>query len=313
MVLTYGFAKHVEENSESLRHNFVSHQGKKVLCVNVDNFIKGKMLPQDWETQVFPNFSKQILEHIGDQTHHLLASPFSTSTVTDIAAHEITLMSVMKKYFDYSMRTLCGIPWIELQGTLEDWRSLRQRTEDMCSLMLPDEGKRWFTVLGPVLDEFIQAYSGRVNPLFWRSICKKIQHGQGSGSYSTISGWVTLLYLHLDKYHKPWQEMNSKDGPNTGEFPQVLSSAPVTWEYYGEVFNLHFHAGYLGVLQDSETLALQPRIGWVVSYDPPMSREKRLMELKEVLNDIVAGKDITYGNWRQNQINKEIQKLTNSK
>jgi hypothetical protein len=273
LVLTNGFAKHVEENAEALRHNFVSHSGKKELIVNVDNFLMGKTSPEDWEKQVFPNFSEQIKKHIGEKTHKLLASPFSTSTVTDIAAHEITVMAAMKSYFQYTMRTKCGIPWIELQGTEEDWRSLYQRAEEMCTLMIPEVGKWRWSVLGPVLEEFIKAYSGKVNHGFWQSMCKRVKHGVGSGSYSTISGWVTLLYLQLAEYHKPWEKMNSEDGPGPEKFNPVVSSAPVIWEFYGEKYKLHFHAGFFGVLQDSESLAIQSRIGWIVTHDSPNSNK----------------------------------------
>jgi len=274
LVLTNGFEKHIEENSEALRNNKVKNSGKKELSVNVNNFLMGKMSPADWEKQVFPKFSQQIKNHIGEKTHQLLASPFSTSTVTDIAAHEITLMAAMKSYLEYTMRTRCGIPWIELQGTEEDWRSLYQRAEEMCSLMLPEVGKQWLSVLAPVLREFINAFSGNVNSGFWQSICKKVKHGVGSGSYSTISGWVTLLYLQLAEYHKPWEKMNSEDGPEPGKFHPVISSAPVIWEYYGENYRLHFHAGFFGVLQESESLAIQSRIGWIVTHDSPKSITK---------------------------------------
>jgi len=254
------------------------------------------------------------LEYIGKGSHGLLATPFSTSTVTDIAAHEITLMSAMKNYFDYGMMTMCGIPSVELQGTLEDWKTLRQRAEKMCSLMVPETGKKWFEVLAPVLDEFINSYSGQVNQLFWKSICKRIPHGEGSGSYETISGWITLLYLSQESHHKPWQKMNSKDGPDPGNFGTVISSAPVTWLYYGENFELHFHAGFFGIAQDPETLAVRSRIGWIVTHDPPKDREKRLVEFKQLLKDLKAGNntDRSVG-WRIKSIEAEIKKLSESK
>jgi len=312
LVLANGFASHVEENAETLRHNFVSHEGKKVLVVNADHLVMGQTKPEDWERDIFPSFSTQIRQNTIDKVHSVIATPFSTSTATDIAAHEITLMAAMKKYFDYSVCTMCGIPWIELQGTLEDWQSLYQRAEQMCGLMLPETGKDWFAVLGPVLKEFINAYSGKVNLSFWESICKRVLHGQGSGSYETINGWVTLLYLKLAKYHQPWMLMTSDSGPEPDTFPNIVSTTPVSWTYYGQLYELHFHAGFFGIYQDIETLALQSVIGWAVTHDPPQSRGKRLIELKQLLSEINKGND-NNSKWRINQIEKEIQGLSNAK
>lgn len=92
-------------NAEQLRSRFVAHQGKKVLEVKVDHFVVGQTPAEMWERDVFPQFSKQIRQHIGEQTHTMIAQPFSTTTPTDQASHEITLMAAMKEYFSYKMST----------------------------------------------------------------------------------------------------------------------------------------------------------------------------------------------------------------
>eukprot|EP00586_Coscinodiscus_wailesii_P016311 CAMPEP_0172519352 /NCGR_PEP_ID=MMETSP1066-20121228/291366_1 /TAXON_ID=671091 /ORGANISM="Coscinodiscus wailesii, Strain CCMP2513" /LENGTH=323 /DNA_ID=CAMNT_0013301921 /DNA_START=145 /DNA_END=1113 /DNA_ORIENTATION=- len=117
------FAKHVDKNAEELRSNFVQHDGKKRIEVQADNLVMGGgnvgsgSSPQEWEATVFPNFSKQIKNYIGEKVHGAIASDFSTTTSTARAAHEITLMSSMKNYFSYGMTTDCGIPNITLLGS----------------------------------------------------------------------------------------------------------------------------------------------------------------------------------------------------
>jgi len=255
------------------------------------------MSPGDWEKDVFPDFSRQIRTHIGDSTHSVIASPFSTSTATDKAAFEINLMAAMKEYFSYSMRTCCGIPWIELQGTLEDWVSIRDRANKMFSLMVPEAGKKWCQVLTPVLEEFISAYKGTVNHRFWQGMCKRVQHGRGSGAYETLSGWLILFYLDLDKFHKSWQEMDSQDGPLPEKFPAVISSTPVTWFYLSQTIKLHFHAGYVGGHQDPDTKAVQSKLGWFVSHDPPIELGERLKALKTLLESIKSGANYSPEDW----------------
>ena len=102
-LISYAFATHLDKNAEELRSRFVAHQGKKVLEVRVDHFTLGGMTPEDWERDVFPDFSRQIRNYIGDEKHDIIASPFSTTTPTTKATHEITLMAAMKNYFSYKV------------------------------------------------------------------------------------------------------------------------------------------------------------------------------------------------------------------
>lgn len=113
VLITYAFARHVDENAEALRSKFVSHEGKKVLEVRIDDFVKGQTPPEMWEQRVFPDFSDQIKTHIGETTHSVIANSFTTSTATDRACHEITLMAAMKNYFSYKVSADCScIPHI---------------------------------------------------------------------------------------------------------------------------------------------------------------------------------------------------------
>ena len=96
---------------------------------------------EEWETFVFPEFSKQIREYIGDKTHDAIVANFTTTTPAAKAASEITLMAAMKNYFSYGMMTLCGIPDITLLGTLEDWTALRAQAEHLGTLMTPEFSK----------------------------------------------------------------------------------------------------------------------------------------------------------------------------
>jgi ubiquitin C-terminal hydrolase len=65
---------------------------------------------KEWETFVFSDFSTQIKDHIGQETHSFLTARFSTTTTASMVTSEITLMSTMKNYFSYEKRTKCGIP-----------------------------------------------------------------------------------------------------------------------------------------------------------------------------------------------------------
>jgi hypothetical protein len=43
-----------------------------------------------------------------------------------------------------------------------------------------------------------------------------------------------------------------------------MAKAPFRWEYLDSSYQMEFLAGFVGVRQDAETLALRPEIGWAV-------------------------------------------------
>lgn len=151
VVICHAFAQHVDKNAENLRKNFVKYQGKqRLLVVTPNNFeMSNKRGPdagassREWEEYVFPHFSAQIRNHIGEDVHVAIASGLSTTTASAQAAHEVSLMSAMKNYFRYGMRTECGVPNITLLGTTRDWIRLRARAERLGTFMTPEFSNYW--------------------------------------------------------------------------------------------------------------------------------------------------------------------------
>ena len=298
--IAWGFAKHVDNHAEELRSKFVQHEGKKRLLVRTSPSFRlglGKSFeasspPERWEHEIFPSFSRQIVEHIGDETHHAIAGAFSTTNAGARAAFEVTLMAAMKNYFSFGCRTMCGIPSITLTGTLEDWQQLRARAEALGEKMMPEFRDKWMACLLPVLDEFVNSYRGEVNFSFWQTMVKLRSTGGGSGSHSFISGWISILYPYLANGQanilRPWAEMFFH-GPESSDFPATTSSVPCDWEYFGTQYDLHFHAGIIGFTQDSDTGSLEPVLGWSATHDPSSDPESRLAYLEREVVEIRKG------------------------
>ncbi len=66
---------------------------------------------------------------------------------------------------------------MRLTGSVDDWKALRARAEKLGSLMTDEVARWWLPCLLPVLDQFVAAYEGRVDPAFWQSMVKIRQHG----------------------------------------------------------------------------------------------------------------------------------------
>lgn len=275
-VIMCGFAKHVELNSAKLRSKFVAHDGKKKLVVLVDHFRRGEMSVEDWQKDVFPQFATQIETHVGPKLNQVVTAPFSTTSPLEQACFQTILMAVTGPYFSYEMRTRCGIPEIQLQGTVDDWEKLKDRFNGLCQYMLETFAEEWSEGLLPVLDQFIAAAAGSPDVDFWKLICKKIPTGRDSGDYPTINGWINAFYPYVGKHMSQNFELNdsmsgwatAEYGPDPDCFPRSITSVPVDWNYFGVILPMHFHSGLLGAAQDPVTKMISPQHGWVVSYDP---------------------------------------------
>ena len=291
LAIVQGFAHHVAAHAEKLRPKLVDRAGKLTLSVRRDEFVKGS--PENTWPDVFAEFSGEIRKHIGAATHDLLLPAFSTTGPIERAACEIVLLDAMKSYFEYEVRTLCGIPWIALEGTSDDWTSLAAKVQELERFDL-----RWWTIqLAPILDQFASASRGDVNRSFWKSICKFEE--MSGGPY--ISGWINAFFPYLkdldtglptqrnewfasDKSTfqrlldpRSWRTSSEHPiGPTMEQFPIGLSKAPFRWVLESaagaeasapvveRTFDMEFLGGFVGIRQDSETLSLRPEIGWVV-------------------------------------------------
>jgi hypothetical protein len=301
-LITYAFAKHVDIHADELRSQVVVNHNKEDENENenenekekgsMESEIKVKKLimntpdsfhmstgnnnpdtgasDKEWEQIVFPQFSKQIKENIHPESYSLLTEQFTTTTVASNMTNEIALISTMKNYFSYGMRTCCGIPNITLKGKEEDWVSLRHRTEALQKYMKKDFANYWMPLLLPILDQFVESYRANVNHSFWQSMVKLRNSGGGSGSYSFISGWMQIFFPYLASGQlnvnlRPWQDMYF-NGPEPGNFPSIICTAPIEWNYHGTNHTLDLNAGINAVSQREEDGMLCPEIGWYVTH-----------------------------------------------
>jgi hypothetical protein len=265
LCIAQGFALHVDQNAEDLRKKLVAHEGKVEIIVYRDEFIKGSP-DNDWQG-CFSEFSDRIKESVGS-TRDLLVADFSTTGPIEKAASEIVLMAAMRHYFDYTVVTRCGIPRITLLGTVEDWKSIRQRVEALAGFDL----EWWVRVLRPVLDEFVRSAEGEPDRQFWRSFYKF--NDRSGGPF--ISGWINAFFPYLEDEMSAGEPILSRnngvgglvhEGICSDRFPSGMSLAPFVWDYLGTKIPMKLFAGFAGVSQDPDTLAVRPAIGWAVAED----------------------------------------------
>ena len=259
LLIAQGLADWINAHSEELRSHFVKHQDKVKIVVIRDDFVKGS--PRNNWTKVFTELSTSIRQHIGDVTHDLLVPTFSTTGVVEKAASEIVLLDAMQSYFELEVDTLCGIPQIQLEGTIADWQQLLERTTQIDRFQL----EWWVDALIPILEQFVLTAQGKPNRDFWRSMYK---YNDDSGD-AIVTGWITRFFPYLnDERSVPvsilQRQFYEEKEIQVSSFTSGLAKAPFTWKYLDTNYPMEFIGGFIGVKQDRHSLFLRPEIGWVV-------------------------------------------------
>lgn len=263
LMITQGFAAHVDANAESMRNLFVDFEGKRMLNVQRDDFVKGSR-DNDWEG-VFPEFNDQIGYFTKGAVRDLLNQSFSTSTKVENAAFQITLMDAMSAYFDYSVTVMCGIPEITLEGTTADWEKLEAKARELTAYDLD----WWTKELLPILHEFTLASKGKPNKRFWAKIynekTEEVDLVCTTGMETHISGWILNFFPYILEERNPYLgKAAGKSNLEITSLPSGLSKSDVLFDDNGAYSKLEFIAGFMGIRQDKNTKSLRPEIAWAV-------------------------------------------------
>jgi hypothetical protein len=266
LLISQGFAQHVNANAEKLRHYFVDFDGKLTLIV-VTSAVTLDNPDSPWET-IFPQFTRQIAEHTDEELIDLLATDFTTTTIVEKVASEITIMDSMKAYFDYVvLYVLCGIPEVTLLGTTEDWQKILDKTKRLGKYELT----WWTEELEPVLEEFVNASRGNINKEFWMNMFNQEYYTRGSGRASIINGWITKFF----PYGSDGERNSLSSIESSGDLPEEIVKVDLL--YYdtttGVSTPLELWAGFFGLDQNMENFALTPKIGWMIKEADPENSE----------------------------------------
>ncbi len=258
LLISQGFARHVNANAEVLRDKFVHFDGKLSLIV-VSKSIDLENPNSPWES-IFPQFTKQIAEHTGNELIGILSADFTTTTPVEKMASEITLMEAMEPYFEFIVfRVVCGIPEITLKGTPEDWQKVLAKTKKLGQYDLT----WWTKELEPILEEFVKTSKGEIDKLFWQNMFK--YHSQNKyGAPNIIDGWIVKFF----PYDKDGKRNNLKELAGDKNLPEeivkvdlkhikIVGGSTITTP-------LELWAGFIGLKQNRENFTLTPQIGWMI-------------------------------------------------
>lgn len=261
LTIAQGVAHHMALEGERLRNRFVTHSDRLDLVFRSSGWVASS--PENPWCEAFESWTNQISEHVGSQLHETLICNFSTTTPASYVASQIVMMDIFEKYFRYIMVAICGIPHVTLRGSSEDWERLAEKVE----MLEPFDMPWWLEHLRPIVQQFVKASKGEIDLNHWKNICK-LEDAYG-GDF--INGWVAKLFPYLRAYVSgPCTEINpiftTGEGFQTFLAPSGLSQVPFEWIDMpsGTKRSMEAIGGLVGVVQDKETLALEPIAGWAI-------------------------------------------------
>ena len=265
LLISQGFAKHINNNSEKFRHHF-THSDQKEEIIFEDNRIRLCDPESPWE-ELFPQFMNEFRQRVGDDLVDCLEANFSTTGLTEKIASQITIMEALKSYYEYIQSyCICGIPELTIEGTKEDWQEIIKKLEGLRKYELD----WWIDGMIPLLEEFVNVFEGTIIKTFWQHMFK--MHSEDYyGAPDIVDGWILKFYPYL------------KNGEKLGESieisflgPEGLSEEFVVTDFKQRAVSLdgsfkdtplELWAGFIGLEQNKETLGLRPKIGWMIRKD----------------------------------------------
>ena len=158
------FSEYVNHNShiESFRKKFVNFLGKKqLICVKIGSYKD----VNKYQNDIIKDFCEQISENIGKELIDILTPNFTTSNENSIIAGKVSIMSTFKNFFDYEEVWIsCGIPYILLEGSLNDWENILNKLKFLSKYNF------YIEYMEKDIIEIINTKKGKIDLEFWSKI-----------------------------------------------------------------------------------------------------------------------------------------------
>ncbi|MBD8348822.1 DUF4419 domain-containing protein [Dysgonomonas sp. HGC4] len=262
LLISQGFANHVNNNKEELRKQLVNFDKKATLVVHYNS----DEIPT-WE-DMFASFPTQIAHFTGNELINNLTHDFTTTTPVIKTVSEVTIMSATESFFEYQTSWfLCGIPEITLEGTPEDWEKVLKKAKYLKKYKLD----WWINELEPILEEFISASQGNIKKEFWQNIFKH-HEAEMCGDPEIVDGWIVKFFPYLSEGKRTDLKTISLGDKLSPEVVKINLQYKFSNGKEDKIIPLEIWAGFIGLLQDKNTFALKPEIGWMVRKSDPQDK-----------------------------------------
>ena len=276
LLIVQALSNHVNVNSESLRHYFVNFEGKQKLTVE---YPISKL--EEVDKKVLENFSEQINEqmekYLGTELLDVLTPNFSTTTYDSKIVAKISIMGAFKKFFEFSaILSGCGIPYIILEGTAEDYKEIISKAKQLSKY----EFDWYIDKIIPHIEKMVEAKEGKIDVDYFKNMIQKKEVTEkeyglsGMGPYDVkydyICGWILNFFSYItikDDMGKRTQKFTAdslKVKYLEDLAPQMLVVPFDLTDANGQTHSLKYKVGFIGCAQNKNHEVI-PVQGWFVS------------------------------------------------
>lgn len=294
MTIAQGVSTHINVEFKTLKSKLFTNEKPKVIEVRNDSLDFGAKY---WQ-QLIGSLSDSTRKYTQKDMYDFLVPTFSTTTSTIHTAFESNLLYAFKEAFTYVGMSGCGIPYITLTGTKQDWIEIKERLIQLDKIGLG----YWRKELEPVMDEFIAVYENKRNELFWKNIIKEYSD---YGEFA-ISGWIIKFFPYKEVYRNGVEDPESGNyrlervyekneflegdkylycNLSTGSFPTYKSEAKIIYKNYfrNETTNMYLYSGIMAAKQ-YEDGSLKPWVTWGISSEKEPNAKEIYLKHQEMVH-----------------------------
>ena len=281
LLVLQGFSRFMDKYNELVREKFVNFEGQKTLIIDRYGTPVNQATDETWDG-IIDECVEQIGENIGEETVSNLQSDFTTTNAATLLASQASIMSAMKHYFKYQVAMGgCGISYITLEGSLEDWEKIKSKLIYISNFAL----KWWTKHLIPIIDKIIETkkYYEKKKKInnelidFWKKIIR-VKDNRAEYKPDSINGWIIKFIPELDGEHpKLYDELYEYEIPD-----EILNCPLKIVEDSSNGFKIEYEcgiaSGFFGMIQDKKSLSVKPVIGYAIVVE---NKKQSAMTLEE--------------------------------
>lgn len=252
LLIVQGFSHHVSKYAEELRPLFVNFNGKEELKLIRKDFDLTNATSYQW---IVTDMVNEIAKYTGQKIIDVLTPTFTTTTDISRCVAQMSIMKIMDSYFSYTFGGGCGLPYVTIEGSLEDWQKIVMKLEELRKYKI----EWWVNKLIPIINEICETKKGNINKKFWNEMIK-IKKGNDYDP-GFVNGWFTNFF----PFDKRGNEIYGVIYDTTRLNNEMLClriniEMPDTMiKYDAEIL-----AGFVGMTQNEKTSSLKPEIGWII-------------------------------------------------
>ena len=180
---------------------------------------------------------------------NIMKASFTTTTPTMMQVKILTMASIMKEFVNIKFDTACGIPYVTLEGTQNDWEKVKVIANTLLSLA-NNQLDWWLCKLNTSLDIMIATSKGQGAEKDWANFFNY----ENTSAHTGFNGWMNSFFPYIKERGNSEITVENNDSAdvyvNFDQFLESTSFEEYIWTMdHNPYKKLHVVAGIVEVIQ----------------------------------------------------------------